>query len=123
MRHIHAIDMKLYADDAIETETPWDRWEYIPPGENSWYPCIGNPTWEVDSVYRRKQDENKLKWTTEKPTEAGYYAWREIGNKRPFMQICTIYKNKSDMTIRFGNNSSDHLYNIAAREWFGPLPE
>ena len=53
-KHIHAINMKLYAEDAFKTETPWDKWEFRPPGENRWFPCTSNPTWEVSVSYMRR---------------------------------------------------------------------
>ena len=37
--HIHAELMAQYAEDARETETPWERWEYRHTGFDHWKPC------------------------------------------------------------------------------------
>ena len=50
--HKHAEAMALYALDAFETETPWERWEYIQDGRC--YRCGVNPGWEINNEYRRK---------------------------------------------------------------------
>ena len=46
--------MAEYAQDAAETETPWERWEYTYTGDCSWKPCDGHPFWNIDALYRRK---------------------------------------------------------------------
>jgi hypothetical protein len=53
--HPHAALMRQYADDAAETNTPWERWEW--KGEMNgpdWHPCLENPIWAPDYTYRRK---------------------------------------------------------------------
>ena len=52
MAHKHAALMLQYAQDAAETDTPWERWEFNPNG--TWRPCGNNPGWFTDSEYRRK---------------------------------------------------------------------
>lgn len=54
-KHIHAELMMEYAKDAMETDKPWERWEFCIGGNNEWIPCDGNPFWDKDTVYRRKQ--------------------------------------------------------------------
>lgn len=52
--HIHAAFIALYAQDAAETEKPWERWEFQ-SGGGPW--CAARdtgPTWHEDSQYRRK---------------------------------------------------------------------
>lgn len=52
--HIHAENMKLYAQDAAETDRPWLRWEFN-DGDGSWLPQdCDNPRWFADFQYRRK---------------------------------------------------------------------
>jgi hypothetical protein len=51
--HKHAQKMLLYAQDAIETDQPWERWE-----ENlttSWETCTTHPIWDENLEYRRKK--------------------------------------------------------------------
>jgi len=51
--HKHAALMLQYAQDAAETDTPWEMWEYKLHGE-SWFECENNPTWSENIRYRRK---------------------------------------------------------------------
>lgn len=55
--HVHAANMALYAQDAAETERPWERWEAKHPifSEDAWRP-LGGPQfgWDPESQYRRK---------------------------------------------------------------------
>ena len=50
--HKHAALMLQYAQDAAETDKPWERWEVGIKGE--WYPLSANPVWELTQGYRRK---------------------------------------------------------------------
>lgn len=51
--HKHAALMLQYAQDAAETDTPWELWEYKLHGE-PWLGCASNPTWSENISYRRK---------------------------------------------------------------------
>jgi len=53
MKHPHAELMLQYAQDAMETDFPCDRWQYK-SGEGNWQPCINNPLWHKTQQYRRK---------------------------------------------------------------------
>ena len=54
--HIHAEDMALYAQDAMETDKPWERWEckYTYQKIEEWETLAGNPFWDERLQYRRK---------------------------------------------------------------------
>ena len=55
--HKHAALMLQYAQDAMETDKPWERWEYNIPKEGVavWYPFITtHPAWLPEGEYRRK---------------------------------------------------------------------
>lgn len=53
--HVHAENMRLYAEDAATTATPWCNWQYRDKGsEDEWHPCILSPLWSIDIEYRRK---------------------------------------------------------------------
>lgn len=51
--HPHAASMLLYAEDAAETDKPWERWEFKSSvtGFNN---CLKHPEWNDHFEYRRK---------------------------------------------------------------------
>ena len=51
--HKHAHLMAQYAQDAAETDEPWERWETAISG-NKWCSLPGNPIWGEHAEYRRK---------------------------------------------------------------------
>lgn len=51
--HPHAESMLLYAQDAMETDKPWERWE-CSNGSDEWMTLMVNPLWFLDYNYRRK---------------------------------------------------------------------
>ena len=53
MAHIHAKLMAEYAEDAAETDMPWERWECTRRGEE-YSPLIDHPVWHDGIKYRRK---------------------------------------------------------------------
>ena len=57
--HIHAAEMAQYAEDALQTDRPWERWECLesyPPGTRYplWQNCALNPSWNLTTMFRRK---------------------------------------------------------------------
>jgi len=52
--HKHAELMMEYAKDAMETDSPWERWEYTNGSENGWVVLEQHPQWYADGKYRRK---------------------------------------------------------------------
>lgn len=57
MKHKHAELMLRYAQDAQETETPWERWEANQTNNNSlWFTLSTHPFWAHNINYRRKPD-------------------------------------------------------------------
>lgn len=50
-KHIHAELMLQYAQDAMETDKPWERWETFSSG---WRACCSSPVWASALLYRRK---------------------------------------------------------------------
>jgi hypothetical protein len=51
-KHIHAELMAQYAQDAMESETPWTNWEYSIG--YPWFEATKHPTWDITANYRRK---------------------------------------------------------------------
>ena len=56
--HKHAALMLQYAQDAAETEKPWERWECN--RYDTWQQCEKHPAWFVSSEYRRKPEIIKV---------------------------------------------------------------
>ena len=54
MGHVHADLMVQYAQDAQETDKPWERWASFLPNECVWVDCTSNPSWYDHIEYRRK---------------------------------------------------------------------
>lgn len=52
--HVHAASMKLYAEDAAETDKPWERWE-VRTQVGPWLKISRNPLWDPEQMYRRKR--------------------------------------------------------------------
>ena len=55
--HKHAELMAQYAQDAMETDKPWERWEDAISGVDlidPWETLCQNPCWDVSFKYRRK---------------------------------------------------------------------
>jgi hypothetical protein len=55
--HKHAEAMMEYAKDAMETDKPWERWEFQTPGygSKSWTHLCIHPIWSEDKIYRKKE--------------------------------------------------------------------
>ena len=53
-KHKHAELMKLYAEDARETDKPWERWQFRYAGLQGWHPCDCAMYWHDTWEYRRK---------------------------------------------------------------------
>ena len=54
MKHKHAENMIAYAQDAMETEYPMERWEFKHVELGEWRDCTSTPAWRYDYEYRRK---------------------------------------------------------------------
>ena len=52
--HVHAQSMALYAQDALETDKPWQRWEFLNEPGNDWAHAYKHPEWLTQHKYRRK---------------------------------------------------------------------
>jgi len=55
-KHIHAELMALYAQDAMVTDKPWERWEFkLALFDTKWKQKNNHPDWNIKNQYRRKQ--------------------------------------------------------------------
>lgn len=53
-QHKHFRHMADYAQDAAETDKPWERWEMSGGNESKWRQNKTHPTWAENLEYRRK---------------------------------------------------------------------
>ena len=60
MKHPHVDKMFEYAEDALETETPWVRWQVSYGSDDSWEDTLDNPGWYIQCEYRRKPNQNEI---------------------------------------------------------------
>ena len=67
--HKHAALMLQYAQDAMETDTPWKKWEVNVPTSGRWDSLYGHPTWIVEYEYRRKPHLMTYTVTMPKPIQ------------------------------------------------------
>ena len=80
MKHKHAELMALYAEDAMETPHPWERWEFYNELTESWLGTVNHPAWIMDCQYRRKpkmisvtlMDGEVVSWPEPQRTELEY---------------------------------------------------
>jgi len=96
MKHPHAELMLQYAQDAMETDKPWERWEYLDiSGE--WMPFYyhrmdnqPSPAWQSNIQYRRKSKTIRVNGfdvpepMMEKPTTNQRYFVPSIGDQEWF---------------------------------------
>ena len=87
--HKHAALMLQYAQDAAETDKPWERWEFkVKP--DVWCNLSEHPAWLEHKEYRRKPQMIKVgKWKfpkplTEAPEEGTVYWTIEAGGRNGF---------------------------------------
>lgn len=55
-KHVHAELMAQYAQDALETDKPWERWEFKRLIDDFWHDCVEHPAWTINFDYRRKPE-------------------------------------------------------------------
>lgn len=58
MKHPHAELMQQYAEDAMETDKPWELWESGPFGRS--FPLTAHPAWDTLVAYRRKPEPEEI---------------------------------------------------------------
>ncbi|MDU4301788.1 MAG: hypothetical protein E7I45_12595 [Eikenella corrodens] len=52
--HKHAALMLQYAQDAAETDRPWERWEWRDINTDQFITCNQHPSWSLNGGFRRK---------------------------------------------------------------------
>lgn len=76
-KHVHAELMLQYAQDAMETDKPWERWQYRHVITNEWKSAGTHPYWDLRTEYRRKPKTIKLEVTREDLEHFAYQLYLE----------------------------------------------
>ena len=79
MGHIHAAAMAEYAKDALETDKPWERWEFCHM-RGEYQSLHSHPEWVEDNEYRRKPKATMTHTSAQQP-EALRLATGQSGGK------------------------------------------
>lgn len=70
--HVHAELMAQYAKDALETDKPWERWEFFDTVEGRWENVLSRgPLWNPPVKYRRKRISREV-WINVYPNGSRY---------------------------------------------------
>ena len=64
--------------------------------------------------------EDAMRWTKDKPTETGWYSYREGGCKTRY--VVEVVKGTDGLLMFFGDGST-YMEKMADAEWAGPIPE
>ena len=123
MGHIHAAAMAEYAKDALETDKPWERWEFS-CGNQDYKSLQSQPLWVADFRYRRKPktttthtsaqqpeakrdvdaaDTIRLNWLDAQVKNHAVhngFLWQEGGWESNRGLVCEIQGNKQKKTVR-----------------------
>ena len=98
-KHVHADLMMQYAQDAMETDNPNERWEFFNKHFCRWEP-VGQwaPCWDEEEQYRRKPQSRYLGVYACPQFDSVQPAWLDripnLGNK---MLVCYL-EDKQDGT-------------------------
>lgn len=112
MKHPHAELMKQYAEDAMETDTPWERWEYSYEGE-IWGEMYWNLQFTDGVAYRRKPEPEEVLppvgtpvWVRDNPDDAWIIRMFKAENKTSVYNYPVFLVFETSL----GNNLSSYRY-------------
>ena len=114
----HAALMLQYAQDAAETDTPWERWE-VKINNSEWCELNGNPNWVEDWGYRRKPQVIKVgrhefpKPIHERPRKGDVYWYVDMRQGEHY--VCSTYWHHYDEDYGRLNKYVCHLTEAAAQ--------
>ena len=97
--HKHAALMMQYAQDALETDKPWKRWEVAAPGDK-FVSLFEHPRWVLDWDYRRKPRTLTYTITIPEPLreapEVGTIIYLPTPLAEELASMCGWYGSQSD---------------------------
>ena len=101
MKHKHAELMMQYAQDAMESSEPWERWALFLPNGCGWVDCTSNPSWYDHIEYRRKP-----KMVSVTLMDGEVVSWPEPEKNKPSYG-CDYFYIEGQYTVKLG--WFDHL--------------
>ena len=125
--HKHAALMLQYAQDAAETDSPWERWEvsdaikYDSSGRlvRNWRQLEDNPDWNSNVQYRRKPQVIRVgrhefpKPIHERPRKGDVYWYVDMRQGEHY--VCSTYWHHYDADYGRLNKYVCHLTEAAAQ--------
>lgn len=116
--HKHAALMLQYAEDAAETDRPWERWEFeVKSGV--WCNLSEHPAWLENKEYRRKPQVIKVgrhefpKPIHERPRKGDVYWYVDMRQGEHY--VCSTYWHHYDEDYGRLNKYVCHLTEAAAQ--------
>ena len=121
MAHIHAKLMAQYAEDAAETDKPWERWEFCHM-RGEYQSLDSHPEWVEDNEYRRKPktiqiNGHEVPEPHRTPLQDGTYYWIP-GILISATRFCW---QGDDIDTSYLKNGFVHLTSEAAEKHFDAL--
>ena len=116
--HKHAALMLQYAQDAAETDKPWERWEFK-TDVDTWVELSKNPSWFEDRKYRRKPQVIRVgrhefpKPIHERPRKGDVYWYVDMRQGEHY--VCSTYWHHYDEDYGRLNKYVCHLTEAAAQ--------
>lgn len=104
--HIHAELMAKYAEDARETDKPWERWQHRGSWDlpDRWWDCTTHPIWAENLQYRRKpQKKIYEKWV---------HLWKDGSHTSG-----SWYNSYEEADAAFPNRFRENLVKIEKITW------
>lgn len=101
--HKHAHLMALYAQDAMETDKPWERWESRHPRLTEFSKMVCNPAWAEHIYYRRKKNTININGIEVSEPERKPLELKQMYYIPDFIEQDALYKG-----YRWSNHATDN---------------
>ena len=109
MKHKHAELMMQYAQDAMETDKPWERWEFK-VSNDIWYSLECHPAWTESIQFRRKP-----KTLSVTLADGEVVSWPEPLNKLPEHDTQLWYLNGGSTYSCCNSHDNNYLLTDALK--------
>ena len=126
--HKHAHLILQYAQDALETDKPWERWELRPMGREQWHACSSRITFSERFEYRRKPHTMTYTVTIPEPLREApgidtKYFFPDLGYFERFCEVTWDENSHDHYRLRSGLCFATAEDAIAAAKAMMPIRE